>query len=101
MDNFNALTEAEANAVYDVLVEHAGEQEDEYSREMFVDAQVSDFQPEYRFMGVLGFGGKFRRRTFNDEWYVDCYPENLNKERKVIIQKTNEALVALRAQLRN
>jgi len=91
MSDNNFLTADQANAVYDILVKHADENEDEYSREQFVYAQTTGFISEYRFMGGLGFGGKFRRRS-TGEWAVDCYSENLNPRTKALIKATNKAL---------
>jgi hypothetical protein len=96
MRNDQGLSIEDANAVYDILVKHADELEDEYSREDFVSAQTREYISEYRFMGGLGFGGKFRRRS-DDHWYVDCYSENLNKRTRAIIKATNNALDAYRA----
>ena len=90
------MSYADANAVYDILVEHAGEVVDEYSRQRFVDAQMAYVEREYRFMGALGFGGKFRRR-YDDVWFVACYPEDMNPHRQAVIDATNAALDAYRA----
>ena len=91
--NYNeALPDEVGNAIYDILVEFAGETEHKNNRERFVFSQSIDFQREYRFIGALGMGGKFRRRSFDDVWFVDCYPEDLNEERAVKIAATNAAL---------
>ena len=51
---------------------------------------------EYRFMGALGFGGKFRNNgNLNNTPYVDCYPENETPERLSMIDRANERLAAL------
>lgn len=48
---------------------------------------------EFRFMGSLGEGGKF---WFDPEWFfVNCYPEDRNRDRIETINQTNEALVPL------
>lgn len=49
---------------------------------------------EYRFCGLLGFGGKFWRTR--REWYVNCYPEDETTERAALIRLANRALSALR-----
>lgn len=95
------LTPEQANAVYDVLVKHAGaddtETEGVYSaRTDFVFAQTDKYQPEYRFMGLLGFGGKFWRNGWEDRWYVYCYAEDLTPARQAAVDATNAALDALR-----
>lgn len=91
-DENNGLSPEAANAIYDVLVEHAGEIEDEWSRETFVHAQTSRHCHEYRFMGALGFGGKFWREDFQRQWRVNCYAENENERTRKIIAETNKAL---------
>lgn len=88
------MSEADANAVYDILVEKAGASESD--RGDFVYHQTDNFHYEYRFMGELGFGGKFRRQGYaGDRWYVDCYPEHLNETTREIIRNTNFALMTL------
>lgn len=48
---------------------------------------------EFRFMGALGSGGKFRNNGNNGNVpYVDCYLENLNAERQAMIDRANERL---------
>jgi hypothetical protein len=87
------LTEDEANAIYDVLVRHAGAFGDE--RRHFVQVQTDKPCTEFRFRGSLGFGGKFRRAR--DRWYVDCYEEDMTPERDRAIRLANAALDGLRA----
>lgn len=51
---------------------------------------------EYRFMGDLGFGGKFRNNGNRDNTpYVDCYPENETPERLKMIEAANKRLAEL------
>ncbi len=92
------LTAAKADAVYDVLVEHAGASDMVSAREEFVQLQTDRHCPEYRFVGLLGFGGKFRRGGRSDRWYVDCYPEDLTPQRQAAIDTTIKALEDLRSQ---
>lgn len=95
------MTEDQAHAVYDVLVTHAGANED--GRVNFVFA-LSSYSPpeEYRFCGSLGFGGKFRRDRdwvgirVRQRWYVDCYPEDETPERLHAIAMTNARLAAIK-----
>ena len=75
------LTREHADAVFDILVEHCGARED--MREGFVFHQSNEFCPEYRFIGNLGFGGKFWRNhsfrpdgTLGEHWYVANYSED-------------------------
>ena len=48
---------------------------------------------EYRFMGHLGYGGKFRT-TYNS-WKVDCYSESETPERLKLISRINKELQKL------
>lgn len=48
---------------------------------------------EFRFQGVLGFGGKVW--FSQDRIYVTCYPEDETPERKVMIASANEQLAKL------
>jgi hypothetical protein len=84
------FTADQANAIWDVLVEHAGAVEDQ--REQFVSVQTYSHCAEYRFGGELGFGGKF----WSQRWDVTCYSEDQTAERQAIIAATNAALAALR-----
>jgi len=86
-----ALTHEQANRVYDILVAHAGEVEGSHSRNDFVYHQTSGFCSEYRFMGGLGFGGKFWRRGAIG--YVNAYVENeAFPGIRAMIDATNQAL---------
>lgn len=84
-----------ANKIYDVLVTHAGASNEESSRISFVHEFSKRERPtsEYRFMGKLGFGGKFRYPAFT----VDCYPEDETPARRTVIEHTNQQLAALAA----
>lgn len=88
-----ALAAEQANAVWDVLVEHAGASED--GREDFVFHQTAGGCTEYRFQGSLGFGGKFWNA--NGRWYVSAYREDTTPGRASAIDLTNAALSGLRA----
>jgi hypothetical protein len=95
------MTPDQADAVYDLLVEHCGASDESgplgsTSRDMFVFHQTREVQREYRFQGGLGFGGKFRRNGWEDRWYVDCYPEDLTPERQQMIDAANTALAELK-----
>lgn len=79
-----------ADAIYDVLVRHAGAVEEH--RPMFVHFFVDTDGAEYRFMGALGFGGKYWR-TDN---VVNCYPEDETLVRCEVIEQTNAALAQIR-----
>jgi hypothetical protein len=88
------MTREQADAVFDVLVEHAGASDG--WRDDFVERQVAGSTDEYRFQGLLGFGGKFW--NCNGRWYVSAYPEDVKRrpEMRQAIDATNEALAALK-----
>jgi hypothetical protein len=86
------MTAAQADAVYDVLVKHAGASEG--WREDFVCYLVDARTTEHRFQGVLGIGGKFWNS--GGRWYVATYPEDLTPARRQAIDDTNAALAALK-----
>lgn len=90
-----------AHRIYGVLVEHAGAGDETTDWAQFVIAQTNGCA-EYRFMGVLGFGGKFwhnpiraKLGTGPGPFYVNCYPEDLNEKRRTVIDRTNAALAEL------
>lgn len=82
------MTKERANAVFNVLVKHAGARES--LREDFV-FHMEEGCLEFRFGGLLGFGGKYRpeRNT------VDCYREDETVKSCLIIEATNKALSQL------
>lgn len=88
MKPFTASDEATKRAVWDVLVEECGARPSQWD-------QFSSLWPEcteFRFMGVLGFGGK----VYDDlgaPW-VGCYREDETPERRAVIERTNERLRA-------
>lgn len=100
------ITAVQANAVYDVLVEHCGANDDlggpDWSltpRDEFVFHQTREVQREYRFQGRLGFGGKFYRDGSWDHWRVGCSREDVTPERQQMIDAANAALAELRARV--
>ncbi len=72
--------------VYHVLVKAGARPDDEAS---FMRAMESGCN-EYRFQGLLGFGGKYWRGN-----YVNCYPEDETPELRRIIDGVNQELEAL------
>lgn len=89
------MTPEQANAVYDVLVAHAGASED--GRDDFVFHQTSSQPNEYRFMGALGSGGKFWNER--GRWRVSAYPEDAARWPAIagMVRVTNAVLDGLRA----
>jgi hypothetical protein len=96
------LNEKEANLIYDVLVEHCGALES--SRDSFLynhndNEQIkSHGSSEFRFMGKLGMGGKFRINR--ERFFVDYYLEDETPEMKAIAKNTNERLTQLTSSFR-
>lgn len=87
-----------AERIYSILVKHAGAHEGE--RESFVLHQSRGFESEWRFCGLLGFGGKFRRDPHSrdgERWFVDQYAENETDSSRAIIERTNQALADLQS----
>lgn len=90
------MTEEQANQVYDILVDYCDASEKD--RPAFVYHHTSQKfydwgSTEYRFMGSLGFGGKFR--TQGTDMYVDMYIEDQTPETVEMVRKTNKALASL------
>lgn len=75
--------------VYDALVNIGGAHP--MSRGSFlVDAELHNWD-EYRFMGHLGHGGKYWRKSNR----VNCYPEDATPARHEIMLRLNFALAQL------
>lgn len=85
------MTDDQANAVYDVLVAHAGAREDDRFQFVF---HVTRGCEEYRFQGALGFGGKLYVEP--RRWRVGCYREDITAARQAVVDVTNAALAELR-----
>lgn len=97
------LTLDKANKVYDILVKYGRALESE--RSSFLDSHIEyvDFHnyikpftnqydcKEWRFQGVLGFGGKYRSDTNT----VDCYWEDEDPIRLHAISVINDELSKL------
>lgn len=85
--------EAFFQGVYDILVQRAGASDRPDPKAQFVYSLTHDRHvTEYRFGGVLGFGGKFRPNRGAP--YVDYYPEDRTPEGDAAVASTNEALTA-------
>lgn len=90
-----ALTAEQADQVWTILVDRAGA--GEAGREEFVFVQTRGRCDEYRFIGGLGFGGKFWTSMHGPRWYVTAYREDCTPERQRMIDDANAALAGLRA----
>jgi hypothetical protein len=84
------LTAQQADNIYTILVNVCGA--NPTHRNNFIQIVTDDCR-EYRFSGLLGFGGKLRNNESGV--YVDCYPEDMNAERAAIIQQANKELTQL------
>ena len=85
------------SAVYDLLVSKGGASSDEYTKQAFISyfLEGPDYQTrEWRFMGHLGYGGKFWRNNPTG-WYVSCYPEDETPERRALIDDLNREVMVL------
>jgi hypothetical protein len=79
---------SQANQVYDVLQTCGAAADD---RDAFVAYATRGAPQEWRFMGKLGFGGKF---YFHDG-RVHCYPEDETVERIEVMCAANAELTLL------
>ena len=74
--------------VWDILVEAAELSSQSHTREMFIDYHLRGIT-EYRFIGGLGFGGKFYSQG---KPRVGCYPEDRTMMRDLMVDTVNELL---------
>lgn len=93
-----AVSEAEANAVWDALVTYVGAYDSSNNRYDFVVSQTTGFVSEYRFGGSLGFGGKVYRTDARGRWRVSMYREDETPERLHAMALANEALLRVAEQ---
>ena len=88
------LSAEQTRAAFDILVRHCGVRGDAERWNSF--EYHSARTTEYRFMGALGFGGKFRNNgNRGGVPYVDCYPEDETPERRAMIERANQELAEL------
>ena len=88
----------DARRVWGILVNHAGAEDTDFnwvSFRQWFDKAFAKGGDEYRFIGSLGFGGKFWLHH-RDGMYVTCYREDETPERLAAIEATNHALADLR-----
>lgn len=97
MADGSPLSVIAATDIYEILVRvlDAPRDEDGHDVYQFVHHETKGCV-EYRFMGCLGFGGKFWNA--NDRWYVNCYPEDRTEELDALMKIANDALAFLRAE---
>jgi hypothetical protein len=82
------LTDKSLDAVFDILVEECGASS--VMREEFKLNWPECI--EYRFQGLLGFGGKVWAGTVGRPPYVSCYLEDRTPKRDEMIQAANQRL---------
>lgn len=84
----------DARRVWGILVNHAGAVDTDsnwVSFRQWFDKAFAKGGDEYRFIGSLGFGGKFWLHH-RDGMYVTCYREDETPERLATIEDTNRCL---------
>lgn len=89
------ISTEQAKAAYAILVRYGGAPDNEGDEHSFIFHVSHPETPcdEYRFMGHLGFGGKFRNNGNRDSMpYVDCYPENRTVARDAVVLSVNAML---------
>lgn len=86
--NIELMDISKANNVYDLLVSIGGASEHERSNFIYFHCTDKHGCDEWRFMGKLGCGGKYRRKTNT----VDCYKEDETPLRIGLITKLNSEL---------
>jgi|SRR6185437_11506671 len=96
------INEAQARAVLQILKDECGyivfdpRDAESFMRAIRTDLGEPHVCHEYRFMGSIGSGGKFRNNGNNNNTpYVDCYRENETPDRLAMIAAANARLVAL------
>ena len=84
------ISELVANTIWSMLVEDCGARKDDIDRHEFVAYLMSEERGEWRFIGNLGFGGKFYFSPF--EFRIGCYKEDTTEEKTLLIEETNQKL---------
>lgn len=92
-----------AHRIYSALVEtlHLRERRDaglgmDIWRYTFVSYVTEGTWSEFRVGGELGMGGKVWNS--GDAWFVNCYPEDMDPERALMIERANDRLAELWAE---
>ena len=90
------LSKEYAEKIYDILEEIGASSN---MRDSFIHIQTNSQCDEWRFMGKLGFGGKFWNEwsysANKPKWRVSCYLEDENEKTIKIIEETNNKLKLL------
>jgi hypothetical protein len=89
-----AVNYIDSRRIWFILVNHAGAEDTDSnwsSFQQWFDKAFANGDGEYRFMGSLGFGGKFWLHH-RDGMRVTCYREDETPERLAVIEDTNHCL---------
>jgi hypothetical protein len=97
---YREISVDQALAIRAVLVEECGyrvhDRYDQFVDSIRTDAGKKHVCHEYRFMGALGFGGKFRNNgNQNNTPHVDCYREDETPDRLAMIERANARIARL------
>jgi hypothetical protein len=97
---YREITTDQAEKALAILREECGYTGDPYDGRGFIRAIVTADKThvcdEFRFIGALGFGGKFRNNgNCENTPHVDCYSENKTPERLAMIKRANARLAEL------
>jgi hypothetical protein len=88
------MTEEQAREAIKIINEECAasiDERDAYGFIRYVTNDDHDYK-EWRFMGSLGFGGKFRVNSGRPHPYVDCYREDETPSRLDAIKRANTRL---------
>jgi len=88
------MTEEQAREAIKIINEECAaniDDRDAYSFISYVTKEEHGYR-EWRFIGSLGFGGKFRVNSDRPHPYVDCYREDETPSRLDAIKRANKRL---------
>lgn len=95
----NGLSEAEANAVLDILINHS--LATEFDRKLFVELQTYGDINECGLMGSKFHGTKFHVFPgLSRQWTVSTYNDYLRDNEQKVVNEVNAELAELRASFR-
>ena len=90
-------------SVYNVLIEECGAPDTDSMWQQFIaymnHGAEESFGWEFRFIGHLGFGGKFHRAPHRGHMRVSCYYEDETPKRRAMIDAANKRLIVLEESL--
>jgi hypothetical protein len=90
----NRISQDVAERIWRILVEECGNRDDLRDKHSFMHYLATEnSNHEWRFQGLLGFGGKFHNNC--GRWWISCYPEDRTDKRDEMIRKANEEVKVL------